>query len=161
MAKRGPPDATQAPRREAAPPTRLRRVSREELAQILTVHRLYLETNRRQGKRGNLAATDLAGHDFSDAVLRRMKLDHALLRSANLAGADLRQANLVGSDLEHACLTRADLGGARISGANLEGAQLEGAVLIAADRSGVCGDEEDGAAASSAEGGGYERGQPR
>ena len=134
MAKVDPSDATQASYREAAQPARLRRVSREELVQILTVHRRYLETNRRQGKRGNLAATDLAGHDFSDAVLRRMKLDHALLRSANLAGADLRQANLVGSDLEHACLTRVDLGGARISGANLEGAHLEGVVLIAADR---------------------------
>src|SRR5215472_8424674 len=123
MTKADPSDATQASRREAAQPARLRRVSREELVQILTVHRRYLETNRGQRKRGNLAATDLAGHDFSDAVLRRMKLDHALLRSANLAGADL----------QHACLTRADLGGARLSGANLEGADLEGAILIAAD----------------------------
>ena len=113
MAKADPSDATQASHREAARPTRLRRVSREELAQILTVHRRYLETNRRQGKRGNLAATDLAGHDFSDAVLRRLKLDHALLRGANLARADLQRANLAGADLQGACLTGADLGGAR------------------------------------------------
>ena len=59
MTKADPSDATQASRREAAQPTRLRRVSREELAQILTVHRQYLETNRRQGKRGNLAALAL------------------------------------------------------------------------------------------------------
>ena len=74
MAKADPSDATQASYRKAAQPTRLRRVSREELAQILTVHRLYLETNRGQGKRGNLAATDLAGHDFSDAILGRPPL---------------------------------------------------------------------------------------
>jgi len=115
MTKADPSDAIHTSRREDTRPTRLRNVSREELAQILNAHSLYLETNRGQGRRGNLAATDLAGHDLSGAVLRRMKLDHALLRNANLARANLQQANLVGADLENARLTGADLGGARMS----------------------------------------------
>ena len=47
MAKADPSDATQASRREAAQPTRLRTVSREELAQILTVHRKHPRTAAR------------------------------------------------------------------------------------------------------------------
>ena len=133
MVKADHSDASHASHRETWQPARPRKVSPEELAQILSAHRLYLETNRREGRRGNLSATDLAGYDLAGGVLRRIKLDHALLRGANLARADLQQANLVGADLEGACLTGADLGRARLSGTNLEGAKLEGALLVTAD----------------------------
>jgi hypothetical protein len=122
VVKTSPSDADHASRRETSRSTLLRTVSPEELAQILSAHFLYLETGRKRGKRGNLSATDLAGHDFSGGNLRRIKLDHALLRSAMLARANLQRANLIGADLEGAYLTGANLEGARLSGANLQGA---------------------------------------
>ena len=123
MVKTRPSDADHASGRDTSRPTLLRAVSLEELAQILSAHFLYLETARKRGKRGNLSATDLAGHDFSGENLRRIKLDHALLRNAKLAGANLQRANLIGADLEGAYLTGANLEGARLSGANLKGAE--------------------------------------
>src|SRR4029450_12385944 len=112
---------------EAARSTRLHAVSPAELARILAAPRLYIETSRKRGTRANLSAADLAGHDLSGQLLRRIKLDHALLRNANLADADLQQANLIGADLRGARLAGADLGAARLSGANLEAAAMGGA----------------------------------
>lgn len=73
--------------------------SSNELAQILTAHCLYVDTNRQQGARANLSMAELYGQDFSSTMLRRAKLDHAILRSVNLVQADLQQANLIGADL--------------------------------------------------------------
>ena len=118
---------------KAARSTRLHAVSPEELARILAAHRLYIQSGRKRGTRANLSAAELAGHDLSGMLLRRIKLDHALLRNANLAAADLQQANLIGADLRGARLAGADLGAARISGANLQAADIEEAVLVGAD----------------------------
>src|SRR5262249_24440800 len=128
MAKVLPSEVNHAAHHEAARPARLRAVSRDELAHILTAHRLYLETERKQGKRGDLGAADLTGFDPSGEALRRIRLDHAILRNVSLARADLQRANLIGADLRGACLTGTDLGAARMSGANLEAANLDGAV---------------------------------
>ncbi len=133
MDKADPPETKPALPREAARPDRLRPVSPEALAQILSAHRLYLETGRQQGRRGDLSAADLAGCDLSGKALRRIKLDHARLRNANLANANLQRANLIGADLRGACLTGADLEGARLSGANLDAAELDAATLVGAD----------------------------
>jgi len=126
MAKADPSEGSLGSHRAASRPARLHAVSLEELEQILTAHRLYLETNRKQGTRANLSATDLTGRDFSGKVLRRIKLDHTLLRNVNFAHANLQRANLIGADLRGACLTGTDLGDARMSGANLEAAVLVG-----------------------------------
>ena len=64
MVKADPLEANLALHRAALGRVRLRAVSPEELARILAGHHLYLETNRRQGKRGNLSATDLTGMIF-------------------------------------------------------------------------------------------------
>ena len=84
---------------EASRPDRPRAVSLEALEQILSAHRIYLETSREQGTRADLSAADLTGCDLSGKALRRIKLDHALLRNANLAYANLQKANLIGADL--------------------------------------------------------------
>src|SRR5258706_3031603 len=133
MAKAAPTAETIAPHAEAVRPARLQAVLPAELARILAAHRLYLETNRKHGTRGNLSAADLRGCDLSGQTLRRIRLDRALLWNVNLANADLQRANMIGADLRGACLTSAKLEDARISGANLEAATLEAAVLIGAD----------------------------
>jgi hypothetical protein len=95
LVKPRPLGGNPAPDREAAPPVGLRAVSPDEFAHTLAAHRLYLETNRKQGMRGDLSATNLTGHNFSNAVLRRIKLDHALLRNVDFTRANLERANLI------------------------------------------------------------------
>ena len=61
----------------------LRVLSPEEIERILVGHRLYMETERRQGRRADFGSADLSGLNFSGLNLRRVKMDHALLNGAD------------------------------------------------------------------------------
>ena len=74
-------------------------VTKSELDQILTAHKLWLETDGKEGERADLAAADLAnvdlrGANLTGANLANTNLANANLRNAGLANADLRSANL-------------------------------------------------------------------
>ena len=86
----------------------------EKLQEILAAHKLWLQTDGKQGQRANLTRADL----------RRAFLTGADLRGANLWGADLRRADLTGAVLRGAFLTGADLTRANLWGAFLAGADL-------------------------------------
>src|SRR5215510_15494285 len=101
----------------ARPPVRV--LSGDEIEQILADHRLYLETEWRQGHRANFASADLSGQDFSGLNLRWIKMDRAVLKGANFTGARLQRANLVGAIAQGARIDWADPSDARLSGANL------------------------------------------
>src|SRR6202049_3074874 len=107
----------------------IRLLAPDEIEQMLTEHRLYLETEYHQGHRANFSSADLAGRDFSGLNLRGIKMDRAVLRGADFSGAHLQSANLVGALAEQACFDRADLSRARLSGANLISSSLEDACL--------------------------------
>ena len=76
----------------------------EELAEILAKHKLWLESDGKDGARADLARANLAG---------------ANLAGADLARAYLADANLAGADLAGAYLARANLARANLAGANL------------------------------------------
>lgn len=111
----------------------VRALSPDEIEQTLAGHRLYLETEYRQGRRANFASADLTGRDFSGLNLRGIKMDHAVLRRADFTGAHLQSANLIGAILQQARFDRADLTRARLSGANLVSASLEQVCLVKVD----------------------------
>src|SRR4029077_11992046 len=113
------------------PPVRV--LSADEIEQMLAEHRLYLETEYRQGHRANFASADLSGQDFSGLNLRGIKMDRAVLRSADFSGARLQRANLIGVISLEARFDGADLTGARLSGANLISASFENACLANSD----------------------------
>ncbi len=109
----------------------MKKISAEELQQIVADHQTWLAFDRRRGRKADLSGTDLSG----------VELPEARLEMANLAGANLSGANLLLSDLSQADLTGADLSGADLSGADLllvllPGADLSGADLSVADLSG-------------------------
>src|SRR5216683_7800472 len=83
----------------------VRRVTRAlspgEVEQRLAAHRLYLQTERRQGRRANFASTYLSGLNFSGLDLRRIKMDRTLLRGADFTG---ERANMIGATMQHARL---------------------------------------------------------
>src|SRR5207302_10883478 len=101
----------------------------EQIEQMLAAHRLYLETERRQGSRADFGSAGLSGHDFSGLHLRRIKMDRAVLKGADSTGAHLQRANLIGAMLQEACLDYVDLSGASMRAAFLGSASLEYACL--------------------------------
>tara|TARA_R110000851_G_scaffold267357_1_gene419844 strand:- start:99 stop:662 length:564 start_codon:yes stop_codon:yes gene_type:complete len=100
-----------------------------ELKAILKDHKLWIQSNGKQGKRAYLVGADLHGADLWGVNLGGANLEYANLDNANLQGADLQGANLVGAYLVGADLVGADLVGAYLVGAYLQGADLWRATL--------------------------------
>lgn len=94
-------------------------------------HKLWLETEGREGKRLELFASDLRLAVFQEANLRKATLLDCDLRGANLSYADLRDADLRRANLSMANLSEADLSGANLVGANLGFANLNGVHISA------------------------------
>ena len=100
-------------------------MKKEELNKILSKHKKWLRTNRKDGYVANfrlmklrhvdLSHTDLRYADLSYADLRYADLSHVDLSYADLCHADLRYA-----DLSHAVLLHADLRHADLRSANLD-----------------------------------------
>ena len=100
----------------------MRKISKEELSEILKQHKIWLESDRKLGSRADLSGADLSRANLSEA---------------DLSGADLSYGDLEGANLHYAKLYHANLSGANLSAANLEGADLEGANLSGANLSGA------------------------
>jgi len=125
----------------------MRKISKEELSEILKQHKIWLESEYMMGSRANLSEADLSEANLSaadlykadlykanlsGADLSRATLSGATLSEANLSGAYLYRANLSGANLSEANLSEADLSEANLSRANLSGANLSGANLSGA-----------------------------
>ena len=125
----------------------MKKITEEELKEILEQHRLWLCSDEKEGKRADLTDADLSGANLTRANLRFAVLTSANLTGANLTGVDLYDANLIGANLTRANLTNAylynanlydvDLTGANLSYANLTCANLSGADLTGANLSGA------------------------
>ncbi len=115
----------------------MRKISQEELKQILEQHKLWITSNQSQGNRAYLREADLRGANLRGADLRGADLRWANLRGADLQGANLRRADLRWADLRRADLRRADLRWADLRWADLQGADLQGANLRRADLQGA------------------------
>ena len=126
----------------------MKKITEEELKEILEQHKLWLDSNEKEGKCADLTDADLTwadltGANLTSADLRGSNLNFANLRRADLTSADLSHTNLTSVDLSGAVLTdadltdtdlrRADLAFANLSDANLSGANLSGANLLETD----------------------------
>ena len=87
-------------------------MTREELKEVLRLHKLWLKGNSK-GKRANLSQANLSQADLSQADLSWADLSEANLSQADLSWADLSWANLSQADLSWANLSRANLSRAR------------------------------------------------
>jgi len=100
----------------------LRTISSDEVAKILETHKKWLESDGKEGERGDLSFSTFPGVNF----------DNRDLQKVNFKGADLSGSHLQNAHLENANLSEAKLDGARVSGAFLNSANLSGASLIKA-----------------------------
>jgi hypothetical protein len=96
----------------------MKKITEKKLKEILEQHKLWLDSDEKEGKCANLTFANLTG---------------ANLRYADLRYADLTRVDLYGADLTNASLTDAVLSGANLSGANLTFADLTRAHLTFAD----------------------------
>ena len=121
---------------------KIKRITREELNEILEKHQRWLATYGMEGERANLRYTDLRGFNLTKVSLRYANLEGANLEGVDLSGSNLRvadlfRANLRGAKLRDADLRAAYLFYADLSYANLSGADLAGVKLVIADLSGA------------------------
>ena len=97
----------------------------DRLKEILADHKVWVASDKQNGKRANLNGEDLYNADLRGADLRGADLRNAVLYGANLSGAYLYGANLSGANLNGAHLNGAFLNGAFLYSANLTGAHFE------------------------------------
>ena len=102
----------------------MKNITKEELKTILEQHKLWLDSNEKEGKRVDLRRADLRRANLSGA-----DLTWAILSGVNLTGADLTDADLRYANLRYANLTDANLTGADLTHADLEYANLTDAIL--------------------------------
>ena len=122
--------------------TDYRKVSKEELREILTDHKNWIDSAHQKGQRADLRWADLRRANLrranlSGANLSEADLSRANLSGANLSGADLSEADLRWADLRWADLSGADLRWVDLNWANLSKANLSRALLSRADLSGA------------------------
>jgi len=99
----------------------------KELRRRLESHRLWAESDGREGEPQSWEAVDLSGEDLRGANLSAANLKGAVLRETNLKGAILAAARLQGADLSRANLAETDLRGTNFHKAKLRGANLKDA----------------------------------
>jgi len=109
----------------------LKKITKEELNEVLRLHRMWLEL-KEGGVKADLSRTDLSGMDLHDANLTRACLHNANLNGTNLTHANLTRANIGSANLTSANLTRAVLTEAFLNYANLTGALMTAANLTGA-----------------------------
>ena len=111
----------------------LRKVSQEELRGILELHKLWLETEGKEGAQADLSYCDLSNADLTYAVLTNANLRYANVSNANLKYANLTYANLRYANVSNANLRCANLTNANLTNADLRCANLTNANLTNAD----------------------------
>ena len=116
----------------------MEKITKEELKTILEQHKLWLNSNGKEGKCADLSDAYLNSANLTSVDLRRADLSDSDLRGAdlsgaNLSGANLTRANLIFTNLRCANLSSADLSGASLSGVDLIFANLICANLSSAD----------------------------
>ena len=92
----------------------------------------------------SLRGGNFAQADFTDASLKKARLDGARLRGAEFSGARLEGASLNGADLSQASLPRVNLSGTELAHVRLAGAWLENTRLRLDQLGGMVGEERDG-----------------
>ncbi len=97
-----------------------------ELAEIVQLHKEWLESGNKLGKRAdlsgaNLKDVDLSNIDLSGALLKGSYLEGANFRNSVLYHADFSDADIKMADFSNATLMLADFSSADLEGSNLSG----------------------------------------
>jgi len=106
---------------------------KKELQRILKQHKLWLESEKKEGERADLRGANLTGVVLDEADLWGAHLRYANLTGANLTGSMLSRACMRGANLSKANLSSSMMFEVDLRKANLTGAVLDGAKFWYAD----------------------------
>lgn len=125
----------------------LKKITQEELDEIISKHILWLASNHTEGEKADLSYTDLTGVNLENAFLyganlidtnlQGANLENKDLRSVDFTGANLANANIAGANLRFAIMEGANLRYAIMDGADMSMSDLQGAIFTAADLRGA------------------------
>ena len=101
-------------------------MEQSDLDKIIKNHKIYLETDGKEGQKAYLTDVDLTDAYLTDANLTNANLTNANLTNANLTNVDLTNANLTNVDLYNANLTGVDLTNVDLTKASLSHVYLTG-----------------------------------
>ena len=111
-------------------------MKKETLNIKIGLHKLFLESGGKEGKRLSLLGANLSWANLSRANLSNTNLSNTNLSNADLSWADLSWTDLSNADLSNADLSWTDLSNADLSNADLSWTDLSWADLSWADLSG-------------------------
>jgi uncharacterized protein YjbI with pentapeptide repeats len=108
------------------------------LDDIIEKHRIWLNSNGKEGERANLKGLNLSKSNLikmnlSKGDLRQADLSYSNLIRSNLSEADLSGANMAGVKLKWTNLTRSDMSNAMLTDVDFTSANIEGAILRGAN----------------------------
>ena len=101
----------------------MREISKEELAEILGKHQLWMNAEE-GGERANLSDSNLSGSNLRGSNLSGSNLRDSNLRGSNLSGTNLSDTNLSDSNLRDSNLRGSNLSGTNLSDSNLSDTNL-------------------------------------
>jgi uncharacterized protein YjbI with pentapeptide repeats len=105
--------------------TDLKKITQDELDEILRLHKLWLESKGKAGKLANLTAEHLRGANWRGANLKGLDLRGASFKLADFIGVDLTQEDSQLSTIYSTCyLERRTLYGIDLRRVNLTGANI-------------------------------------
>ena len=81
-----------------------------KLQKILEAHKLWIDSNKKQGEPAN----------FCGATIREVDFREADLRGSNFRGCDLSESNIYGANFRGAIIRGANIRGVHICEANLD-----------------------------------------
>lgn len=106
-----------------------KKMTQEQLDEILEKHKLWLETNEKQGERARFLNVKFKGAQLGATKLMRAVFTNCDFHEANFRNADLREANVLSTDLHKASFIGADLHAAKFHNVDLHEANFHSADL--------------------------------
>ena len=111
-----------------------KKISEEEIKEKLNKHKLWLETDEKEGECADFIKLNLEGYDFSNMDLSRANFYGANLRKTKFRNSKLVGAIMINADIGfHSDFEGADMTDVQAMGINSVGANFKNTVLNGAD----------------------------
>ena len=111
-----------------------KKISEEEIKEKLNKHKLWLESDEKEGECADFIKLNLEGYDFSNMDLSRANFYGANLRKTKFKNSKLVSAILINADIGfHSDFEGADMTDVQAMGINSVGANFKNTVLNGAD----------------------------
>ena len=102
------------------------KITPDKLEEVLYDHKLWLDTDGKQGKKADLSFTSFRNHNLSNLDLRYAKLNNSNFSGLSINNTDFRYANINESLWKGVTLTCVDLRDAEIQDSFFSGLDMDG-----------------------------------